>query len=405
MKNKKIAFITYSLSGGGAERDILLLKKYFDSLGLQTDIIMFKNINDYEVEYPFSKNAIALTNFSSKIPIYLLPFIVIKGIWKLLYLAKRNKYSVLFGVPHYLPYYVSIILSYIFHAKSVLIVVNNISLELKNMPNLLIRIHTFLLQKALKQCDYVVCPSSGVSTSLINTYHVPKERISIINNGLDLKRINSQRQKKITRNRSFLFRTKKIILTASRLTYQKNIINLITLFKRIKRLKNTTDIKLCILGKGSLLSKLQNHVNNLELQNEVFFLGYESCNVYRYMSKSKLFILPSLYEGFGNVIIEALACGLPTISSDCKYGPKEILAEKENYTQQEMNGLQFCKYGVLMPILHENDSRFDAVAAQIVKFIHDKDKITLYKKLSIVRAKQYSVLNTAKKYISLLHKL
>lgn len=402
---KKVAFITYSLSGGGAEKNIILLKNHLKTVGIHADIILFKNINDYKDEYPESKNAITLTGFKHKIPAFFIPFIVLLGVIKLLLLVKRNRYTVLFGLPHFVPYYTAVVLSKLFHIKSVLIVVNNIPFELKELPHICRILHVFLLKIMFFFADSIVCKSHGISSSIISLFSVPRKKIEIIPNGLNISYITTRMKKALAKEYTELFEKNDVIVTAGRLANQKNHIALITLFKAIKEFKNTNNLKLCILGKGSLLSSLQKRVRELKLQNDVFFLGHESQNIYRYFYRAKLFILSSQYEGFGNVLIEALACILPIISTDCPYGPREILTNKMNYPQVSLRGLQFGKYGVLMPQFFDKKEGIKAIAHSIYSFLHDKKKLKMYKNRSQKRVKDYCLEKVGKQYTRLIQKI
>jgi glycosyltransferase involved in cell wall biosynthesis len=67
------------------------------------------------------------------------------------------------------------------------------------------------------------------------------------------------------------------------------------------------------------------------------------------MARSKLFVFPSLWEGFGNVLVEAMACEVPVVSSDCRSGPREILAPNTDFNYQTQKP-EFAEYGVLMPV-------------------------------------------------------
>ena len=405
MINNRVAFIAYSLSGGGAEKNIILLRNYLKTAGIQADIILFKNINDYKDEYPETKDIIALTDFKHKIPFLYIPFFVLLGMMRLFILMRRNRYIVIFGLPHYLPYYISVILSKLFNLKSVLIVVNNIPLELEQLPRVSKTVHAFLLKRIFYWCDYIICISNGLSSSLINGFYVRKNKISVIPHGFDLPRIAIQMKKTLAKGHISLFEKNEVIITAGRLENQKNHFTLIALFKVMKRLKNTDSLKLCILGKGSLLSSLQRKVCELKLQNDVYFLGHESRNIYRYFYRAKLFILSSEYEGFGNVLIEAMACGLPVISSDCHYGPREILTDAKNYPMKKISKLEFCKYGMLMPLFFNNKPPSENIARIINTFLQDKKMLRVYKIRSQERARDYSLEKVGKQYVRLIRKL
>jgi len=115
---------------------------------------------------------------------------------------------------------------------------------------------------------------------------------------------------------------KKFILSVGRLTRQKNyeyLINEASIF-----LKKNLDYDLLILGDGEDKEKLKNLINNLNLNDRIFLLGHID-NPYYFMKKASIFILSSLWEEVGFVIVEAALSNLVIISSDCPNGPKEFL--------------------------------------------------------------------------------
>ncbi len=90
-----------------------------------------------------------------------------------------------------------------------------------------------------------------------------------------------------------------------------------------------------ILGEGEDRPGLEALVRELGLENDVALLGFAE-NPYAYMANASVFALSSVFEGFGNVVAEAIAAGTPVVSTDCESGPAEILA----------NG----RYGKLVPV-------------------------------------------------------
>ena len=115
---------------------------------------------------------------------------------------------------------------------------------------------------------------------------------------------------------------KNILLSVGRLTKQKDFHNLIISFNFIKH--KIPNYKLIIIGDGHLKNELQILVKNLDLKNRVIFTGWKN-NLKKYYLNSKLFILNSLYEGFGNVLVDAINYNLPIITTSCKSGPNEIV--------------------------------------------------------------------------------
>jgi glycosyltransferase involved in cell wall biosynthesis len=81
-----------------------------------------------------------------------------------------------------------------------------------------------------------------------------------------------------------------------------------------------------ILGQGEKLAELQGLVKDLNLVGKVDFPGFVD-NPYAYLSKAKMLVMSSIFEGFGNVLVEAMMAGTPVVSTNCESGPSEILSD------------------------------------------------------------------------------
>lgn len=115
----------------------------------------------------------------------------------------------------------------------------------------------------------------------------------------------------------------------------------------LKALKQFNDAQLIIIGKGELYSYLIAKVKEYKLIDRVQLIGFDS-NPFKYLIKSDCFVFTSNYEGFPNVLAEALCCNLPIISTDCTSGPREILMGDTNIEQLEEN-MEIGEYGILIP--------------------------------------------------------
>jgi len=101
------------------------------------------------------------------------------------------------------------------------------------------------------------------------------------------------------------------------------------LLRSVSLLPKNLDAHCWILGDGPQLHALERLAKKLGIEDRVRFLGFQS-NPYSYMRSADALVLSSRWEGFGNVIVEAMACGLPVISTDCDFGPSEIITDYEN---------------------------------------------------------------------------
>jgi len=163
----------------------------------------------------------------------------------------------------------------------------------------------------------IITVSEGVKTGLIKFYGMVPNKISVIYNQVDFTAIRQVTPVKT--NIPF-------ILCAGRLHSQKRFDMLIRSFAKISDQINT---HLFILGKGNLEFELRALAQDLGVKDKVHFMGFRP-DLWSYMKSAQLFVVSSKYEGFGNVIIEAMACGCPVVSFNCDYGPAEIIEHKKN---------------------------------------------------------------------------
>ena len=136
-------------------------------------------------------------------------------------------------------------------------------------------------------------------------------------------------------------------MTAGRLIPQKGQWHLIRAFRSV--LRELPEARLLILGEGPLKDGLVRLVSDLGLSGRVFLCGHRE-NPFPLIAGADAFVFPSLYEGFGNVLTEAMALGVPVIACDCPGGPREILSPDSDPFRPAV-AVEAAPYGLLCPPL------------------------------------------------------
>lgn len=197
----------------------------------------------------------------------------------------------------------------------------NLTEVVKHAPAAKVRLVPLVCRWFLHRADAIVAVSQGVADDL--AAHAPKtrSRIKVIYNPIITESVLAQARQPVD-HPWFQSGQPPVILGAGRLVPQKDFATLLRAFARVREQRAA---RLLVLGEGPERPHLNRLAGELGIQNYVSLAGYEQ-NPYKYMSKASVFVLSSAWEGFGNVLVEALAVGAPVVSTDCPDGPREILA-------------------------------------------------------------------------------
>ena len=168
-----------------------------------------------------------------------------------------------------------------------------------------------------KNLEYITCPTKDLLEQIKEAKIFNNQKVLFLPDAI----ININTMNRKINNNNEVVDTK-TILAAGRLTKQKNFLYLLQEFEKFLKIKK--DYKLIILGEGEKKSEIQNYIKKNNISDHVYLKGYVK-NIFSYMKNSDLFVLSSLWEDPGFVIIEAAFSNLFVISSNCPNGPKEIL--------------------------------------------------------------------------------
>lgn len=190
-----------------------------------------------------------------------------------------------------------------------------------------------LLPYFLKRADKIVSVNQGIKEEISSISAVKKNNIKVIPNFYDINQIQQLAAEPLSADFASYFREHQTMVMSGRLAIEKGQRYLILLLKEIKAsLKN---VKLVLIGDGPEYPKLTQlcDENNLSWSKtpttsvDVLFIPHQS-NIFKFISRATLYVMCSSSEGFPNGLCEAMICGTPVISSDCPYGPSEILSPK-----------------------------------------------------------------------------
>ena len=213
-------------------------------------------------------------------------------------------------------------------------------IEAKKVKNIFKKIYSYLVipqisildKMAIRKSTIVGVLSKSKKEEVEKAYHIESKKIDVFYPGIDEKRfmVASKEEKIQLREKLGFKEQEKILLCVARLEAEKNQEIVIDCMEELKEKKYS----LYFVGDGDNRQLLQQKIEEKKLQSQVKLLG-EKTNVEDYYRASDVFILPSKYEGFGHVYLEALACGLPCIAAKSN-PPETITASSEIITSDKL---------------------------------------------------------------------
>jgi len=251
---------------------------------------------------------------------------------------------------------------------------NMLSRQMSQFKPLKRWLRTHAIRRRYPRGEAVVAVSGGVAEDLRGHFRIPGERIHTIHNPVVTETL-CRRAAEPLDHPWFSSAAPPVILAVGRLRPQKDFATLIRAFHILQRRR---PCRLLILGEGRERPKLEALVQELELESRVSLPGFVE-NPLPYMKHAALFVLSSAWEGFGNVLVEALSTGVPVVATDCPSGPREIL--------------EGGRYGRLVPV-----GDVAALAAAMQETLDSPPE----RELLIKSATRFGVESTANAYLELL---
>ena len=395
---KRIALVVNSLSGGGAEKTVANLSRYI-SKRYEIDLI----VNDDAVpQYSYHGKLISLhmpenqnhlaTGYQIKA--------FIRRVRLLKKLKKQRQYSAVVSFSE-----MTNLANVLTGGKTIISVHNSV----KNSKTIgwKYRIVThYLFPYMFHKADKTISCSKEILDELVSDYGLSREKGSVIYNGIELEEIMeiiSSCCLKLPRKKEDEIH----IVSIGRLTRQKGQWHLIRVVKKLR--DDGIKIKLMIFGEGDLRNSLEKLIREGDLKDAVILPSFVDKPEY-FMTNADVVVFPSLYEGFSNAIVEALACGAPIISTDHETGAREILAPDTDYHRKTYDKIDEAQYGILVPVCDGEFRNVDLpltmeeqlMADAICRLINNPELAEHYRTEVLIRAGQLDLSKIAECWVQVI---
>jgi glycosyltransferase involved in cell wall biosynthesis len=366
MRRKKLLFVAASLAGGGAERVVVNLINHLDKDKYDISLVLFEDKQDYRKELHVPLKVICLNKKNR--------WDFLKLIFRLREAIRDHRPAVVISVLYYSN--IVVVLASLFLKRDFKIILGEHNYPSAYLSKVrLSRLKRTMMLFAYRKADKIISVSGQIEKNIVECFKIKPGIIKTIHNPIPIDSIEGKIEESVCDN-LFSEKNAQSIIAVGRLTLQKRFDTLLRAFSLVK--KKQDNIRLIILGKGILKEELEHLAKKLNISNWVNFVGFKS-NPYAWIAKADIFVLSSDYEGFPMVLLEAMACGTPVISTNCPSGPDEIIT----------NGVN----GILVPLADEN-----AMANAMVTLLRDKSLRRKFSEEGKKRAKDFDVSKILPKY-------
>lgn len=364
----KITFFLPTLEGGGAEKNAVNILKELGSKDYDITLLLAEKRGVFLSEMPQNIKIKEIKSLKS--------FLVFLGVLNHLKLEKPDIFVSTFPRFNLINIFANIIAGN--KTKILLIEQTTPSLLFATAKKFSYKIIALLFLPILLRIFYqrawkIVAVSGAVKSDLEKIIGKKKQITLIYNPVVDEKIIELSKEKaeeNIFSETSLL----PVVITCGRLVKAKDYPTIINAFVKVLKKRPAY---LAIMGQGEEEKETKKLVKSFGIKDNIVFLGFKS-NPYKYFSKAAVFVSSSVREGFSNSIVEAMACGVPVVSTKA-CGPKEIITDGVN--------------GVLVEI-----GDVEAMAKQILNLLDNKNFSNKIIEAAKVRAKDFAIKNSVQKY-------
>ena len=381
---KKVTLFINSLTSGGAERVLTVIVTELIAQNIAVDLLCIEKENAYVL--PKEVTITYLSNLnkhdSSLKKLLYLPYLALK----LKKYIKKNQTTLVQS--HIYRANFTNVLAKLFGAKHQVQLVEVTSINNLKEGSFSKKINYMLIKLLYRHADLVIFKAQRMKEEFLK--NIPKiQKYIVINNPYDIDRITTMSKEEV---KDFTFqKDKQYIISVGRLSSEKRFITLIKVLKKLKQ-----NIELILIGEGEEREHLETYAHAHKLEERVHLLGKKE-NPFTYLKQANLFVLASEGEGFPNVIVEAMICATPVVSSDCISGPREILAPNTDINFQLETDIELAHNGILYPVDNE-----ESLLCAIELMLNDRKKQKEYIANALEKSQEYTLQKIIEQYKEIL---
>jgi N-acetylgalactosamine-N,N'-diacetylbacillosaminyl-diphospho-undecaprenol 4-alpha-N-acetylgalactosaminyltransferase len=336
--SKNISILILSLAGGGGEREAAILTNYFHKK-YNTKLVLFNKTIKYDLEEDVSIDMIDNMKLYKRTPLNFIKLPLLAYRYAK-FCKKNNIETSLSFLPR--PNWVAVMSKWFGNKAKIILCEVSTPSQKYNKKKIGGRISLSLMKWLYPKGDLVIANSKGTALEMKEMFKV--KNVDCIYNPVELDVITEKKNLEPATTLEYDLFT---FIKVARFQYPKDFTTLLTAFANMKNKK----CQLVLLGIGEDLENATKLATGLEISDRVKFVGFDR-NPFAYLSRSHCFVFSSLYEGFPNSMQEALACGLPVVSTDCTNGPREMLApnidiKKDLFAEEN---IYVGEAGILVPL-------------------------------------------------------
>jgi glycosyltransferase involved in cell wall biosynthesis len=373
-KKKRVGLLIPNLQSGGAERVLSLTSQLLSEAGYDVYFFIFDNTN---ISYHYSGTLIDLRiktggNIFSKIIVRII------RILKVSYYKKKYEIDTMISFLNS----ANVVNYYSFGDSQIILSCRGFGDYLEN--------GTKYANMTRNNCSLIV-QTERMKEDIVSKHNADPNKVYVLYNPYDIDKIVKLSISEVDDNILSFIKSHKTICTVGTFKKDKGFWHLLKAFKKVK--EAIPNAGLLVIGhRGEMEEEIKKMANAID---DILFLGYQE-NPFKYISKCDLYVCSSIYEGFPNALVEAMACGIPVLSTDCSTGPREVLSKSSNINWLEND---FCAsdYGILVPEVDgivdfniNNITKEEKIMANaIITTLSNSEILSKYSLLSRKRSKEF----------------